>query len=506
MSLLRALQTEQQKGPKKQTANRQRGREQKGRAEEVIFDPQTPILALGTSGRALRGRDLDEGVFVAGAPGSGKSSTIGVEAPLAALKAGASVVFFTEKEGDEARALAITKAAGREADVSVMRVGGDVKNNLVDTAFRFGGVEEVVATIGVAARAVGPENSVGRSDDKTWQTAGDNSVRFCCDLSVAAGSELSLEHLAELIATAPTSKKEAAVLRELEKLLGEGSMRPEDLTTFQRDWIKAGWNFRKGNCPLDPNTLRAMQRYWLHQFPGLSDKTLSSVRFSMENSIIALTRGAIADLCTSETTFDFSSLRSRKVLILALPPARYGTAGRAIQTMVLYLVQRQLERDEHRGGHRLRPVMLFIDEAQSYVNDELVEFLARARSSRAWTVLITQSFAGIRRKLGPESTNALLEVLNTKILFAPADRDTAEISSALIGEEWNFEPTLSSSGGYTFNDQKRRMVEPEEFMDLERGGRDFDFLVRSFVFKPSTRWGPNGENFLEVVWKQRRNL
>ena len=468
------------------------------------FDLSRPVARLGESKVWLRWRDLFEGIAISGGVGASKTSTAGDQIMRHIFAALAGAIILTTKKGDLSRYVAAAGAARRSQDVVVMRLGGDVKINIVEAAARNGGTEDIVKVIGVASRAVGGGKLADTNEDQTWVKAGDQAIRNCADLLIAAGERLSLENFAALIATAPTTKEEGADLFHLEEYLASGRLRPEDLTYFQRVWLKVGWNYRDGKISLHENTIDATQLYFSKQFPSLPAKTLGSVRFSMENSIAALTRGEIADLCTKETTFDLVSLREGKILILDLPPKTHGHAGRAIQSMLLNLAHSQLEREDLPHDSDARPVMIFLDEAHGYVGEEFIEMQSTARSARIISVLISQSISGYRRKLGVEGTTALLEVLNTKVIFCPGEKETGEWASDLIGEEWSFEPSFTSDGAISFSEQKRRIVEPDELLDLDRGGADFRYLARSFVFKPASRWGPNGENFLEVIWKQRR--
>jgi hypothetical protein len=467
------------------------------------FDLERPVLQLGNSGIWLTLGDLLESIQIIGGTGSGKSSSVGEQLADGMLRAGAGALFLTTKEDDARNYVALARRAGRAKDIVVMRLGGNIKVNIIEEAYRQGGTEDVVKVISVASAVIGGGRGAEGGDDRVWREAADIFIRNVVDALVGAGERLTLQSFAEFVASAPTTLESAADLRRVEQRLQSGEVSLRDLTCCERVWLKLGQNFRTGSIQLDPNTVEALRLYILREYPSLPDRTAGSIRFSLNTSIGALTRGAIADLCTKETTFALSELRRQKILILDIAPARFGEAGRAVETMLKHLVQKELERESVHPDSDVPPVLIFVDEASGYLTAADIGYQQKSRGARACSVLITQSLASYRLQLGSDATTALLEVMDGKFIFS-CESETAEWASNLIGEDWDFEPTFSSGGGFTFSEQKRRLVEPIEFSHLARGGKKFGFKTECFFYKPGAKFGERGSNFLRVTCSQRR--
>ena len=474
---------------------------EKGRTDPKGWSLSDPVVDLSPTVR-LRLRDLCDGIGIFGGNGSGKSSTSARLIFESLLSRGAGALFLTVKDSDPADYVALAHSVGRGRDVIRVTPGGAHRINVVEVAANQGGTENVVKMLSVAMSIVEGARAASGSTDPIWDRARDALTRNLCDLLLAAGLPLTLENMARVLDSAPTDTAELHALFAAddrgEHVTGPGGQ----VSDFWRCYLQASANYRRGVPGIDPNSARATVRYWTEEYPKLPERTRGSVRFGFDAMVGALTRGEIADLCTTETTLPLSVLRDGKIVILDLPVRRDGEAARIAQAIIKFLVQNELEREAIDAASNVRPVLIGIDEAQEFLSSADVAFQATARGARACTVLITQSVAGMRAKLGRDGAEQILGVLGTKIVHA-CDGETASWIADLIGQDWSFSPTVSDRGGVSLSQGKRHLVEPIALSRLARGGPEFGHCAEAYIFKPGARWGRRKRNFACVALQQK---
>ena len=152
----------------------------------------------------------------------------------------------------------------------------------------------------------------------------------------------------------------------------------------------------------------------------------------------------------------------------------------------------------------MRPVFLWADESQFFVNSYDALFQSTARSSRACTVYLTQNlpsylanFSGSNAKAQAE---AFLGNLQTKIFHANGDPSTNNWAADSIGRtrQVQFYGGMSEStgakGGAGLNQSAggsqvfEYLVQPQEFTMLRSGGHEYDLKVDGIIFQGGRRW------------------
>jgi len=486
----------------------QRGCHRSGGSDSWSLDAAQ--IDLTGDGDYHRLRDLYEGVFAVGGPGSGKSSTTIVLFFETLLRIGAGALLLTEKVGDAVAYLAHCARLDRLRDVIRVRPGGPHKINLIDYAYHMvgrasaGGTEMVVSLLRVATAVVDGDGGRQEVGEKIWDRARDNLLRNLVDLLIFAGEPLTLRNLARALATAPSTPAEVTELLRVAGEVRAGRRSLDSLPYFARCWFRAGRRDVEGTpAGLDRHTREATLRYWKSEWPNLPDRTQGSVRFSFNEMASVLLRGDIADLCTTETTFSLRDCLDGTIILLDLAPKTYGQAGRMLQALFKHLWQIEMERREVPPQGGVRPQLLLCDEAQGSLCEDDIRFAATARSAGVCTVMATQSIASVRRALGADGAENLLGVLQTKITHA-CDGETAQWMSDLIGHDRTYRATVGADGSMSFAETVEPLVPPIAFSRLARGGKRFGFESGAYVFKPGAKWGPDGRNYLEVRLAQRR--
>ena len=94
-----------------------------------------------------------------------------------------------------------------------------------------------------------------------------------------------------------------------------------------------------------------------------------------------------------------------KIIVLNLPVKEYNELGQFAQVLFKFIWQRAVERRLPPGINRqaaeqtIRPVFLWADESQFFVNSYDALFQSTARASRACTVYLTKTFRVTLRPL-----------------------------------------------------------------------------------------------------------
>jgi type IV secretory pathway TraG/TraD family ATPase VirD4 len=235
-----------------------------------------------------------------------------------------------------------------------------------------------------------------------------------------------------------------------------------------------------------------------------------------------LLRGPLREHFCTELTVGPEATHRGAILIIDLPVKEYGEVGQIAQAIWKYAWQKATDRRVVEGN-RTRPVFLWVDEAQHFITTNDMLFQTTARSVRACTVFLTQSYANYQAVLGAGDgkavTDSLLGNLSTKIWHANGDGTTNQHASELIGMKWdvvaNFSRGPASGGSPDFPFRNREQattaggsmqrvfrVEPVEFTRLKTGGPRNGRVVEAIIFKHGRSW-KGGANYLRAEFAQR---
>ncbi len=254
--------------------------------------------------------------------------------------------------------------------------------------------------------------------------------------------------------------------------------------------------------------LELTRDYWLREFPSLAPETRSVIVSTFTSMADCFLRGLLRDLFCTDLNFSPEDTFSGKIIILNLPVKEFNELGQFAQVLFKFIWQRAVERRMTAGTSReaaqatARPVFLWADESQFFVNSYDALFQSTARSSRACTVYLTQNlpsyfsaFGGSNARSDAES---FLGNLQTKIFHANGDPTTNNWAADSIGKtrQAQFYGGMSEAlarGGAMNQSAGGSMVveyvvQPQEFTMLRSGGQESDFKVDSIIFQGGRRW------------------
>ncbi len=471
----------------------------------TLPDLDTPLLELAGAD-TLTVRDVCGGICETGLTGSGKSTSSGALLLKAFFKHGFGALVLCSKPGERARIEAYAREAGREQSLIIFSPRPDDRHqcqwhfNPLEYEFRRGGsgaglVEACVEVIN-AIRGMVEGNQGGSEGDSHWQRASDQLIRYAVQLLELSRDRISIDNITQLIMDAPE---------------GDEAEEPQwqKANYFWQTLQKAEQNIQ---TPRDRHSFRMAKRYWLQTYAGLADRTRSSVYSTFSAIADVLLHDPLYELfCTDTDLVPEASYRDAAIIVLDMPIREYGKAGIVAQRLFKYCWQRAMLR--RNVSQHPRPVCLFADEAQNFIDDFDFLFQAESRESLVATVYITQNISNYYAVLGSKShdeVNALLGHFQTKIFHANTDPVTNQWAAETIGYDHSYRRSWSMGhtelGNSYFSiggaEQREYKIEPALFTGLSKGGEANDWQVEAVLFQGGRQWQANGDTCLKVAIRQ----
>lgn len=449
-------------------------------------------------------RDACEGVQIFGAPGSGKTSGSGRALALEFLRFGMGGLVLCAKPDEAAVWSRYAAITGRSDDLRIVTPGGPHRFNFLAYEQSRGGVgggltENIVSLLVTSAEAL--ERSKGSGGNEAYfRRAQKQMLRNAVDVVMHATGAVSLPAIVEVIQSAPQSPDE---VRDPEWQASSLCCRCIDLADAA------------SLPPTARNDLEVAAQYWLVEFPALDSRTRSNIVSTFTTIADGLRRGVMHELFCTTTTIAPEDAHEGAIIVLDLPVKGYEEAGQLAQVIFKTAWQRATER---RTPHEsMRPVFLWMDEAQLFVTSHDPVFQATARSARACTVMLTQNISNYLAVMGGANgraeTDSLLGNLGTKIFHANGDSVTNKWAEEIFARSWQsrFSANTSSrpeaqrdhrqvSGGVSQSLDPRVLA--GEFTTLRTGGPKHGFLIDAVVFQSGRRWNATNENFLKTTFSQ----
>lgn len=394
---------------------------------------------------------------------------------------------------------------GREEDLVIVNPENRWRLNPLQFELERGGrgagrVENVVALLSslmeLASRGDGGRKAGGHSD-RYWMLAAQQMLRNFASLLVIATGSVSLDALYRVVISAPQSPEQV--------------MSPEWRGNSYCFSLLTAADRRLTSASIS-REFRLVSEYVLREFPALAERTRSVVVSSFTALGDILNRGDMHELFGGASNFSPRDSENGKIILCDLSVKEFGQVGLLANALLKHVWCASIERRDIAASPR--PVFLFIDEANHFVNEHDVRFQTTCRSSRVATVLISQSLSNFRMALGREQADALLANLNTKLFHANGDPVTNEWAASLIGRSrqlmmnggtsrprfesvWDglgFDRGEQSNAG--FAEAFEWTVRPEEFQTLRTGGARHRGIVDAVAVR-------NGSPFRDTgtVWR-----
>jgi len=395
-----------------------------------------PLLRL-TEQDFFRVRDAVQGVLETGGIGSGKTSGSGQALAKAYLLAGMGGLVLCAKPEEVDLWVRYCAETGRSSSLIVLDGQTPIVNFLTSELTRQGAqgtnaVVELLVRVLEMARLASP--APGRQGEAFWEDTTRQIFRHAIPLLYAATGTVRIGDLLALVRSAPNSPDQL-----------------QDPTWQQRSPFFA--MCRAAAERLDDATGERLMAYWAGDFALLDQRTRGNVVISLTTALDRFNHGWLRDAFTTETTAPPELTFHGAVIVLAMPPLTMNEDGVVGQMLYKLLWQRRvLARNALEPEQRQRPVFLWADECQYFVNSFDAEFLSTSRASLACPVFLTQSLPTLYARLsvdgGHDRVHHLLGNFATRIWHSNACAETNEWAARTLGKSLQTRASFNRSEGH----------------------------------------------------------
>jgi hypothetical protein len=444
-----------------------------------VSDLDAPLLQLSAVDQFTL-RDACQGVHVFGGIGSGKTSGSGQAIAAAYLRAGFGGLVLAAKPEEVEQWIGYAKAHGRANSLILFGDHGGGFNFITYELARqgldgTGSVIECLMRILEAARLASANSS--RASEAFWEDATRQLLRNTIPILYAATGTVRVPEIIQFIGSAPTSLEQA---RDVE-------------------WQQSSFMFRtvlaSRDNPyhrLDPADLDKTGAYWRDEYARLDPKTRSNIATTLSSALDRFNRGRLHRAFCTETTLVPELTFHGAIIVMDMSALTWNEDGIIAQQLFKYMWQRAvLARNRLEPRHRDRPVFLWADESQYFVNSFDTDFQSTCRGSRACTVYLTQSLPTYYAKMGENAkpkADMLLANFVTKIFHNNADPETNRWAADTVGR------VIQRRGTYNEGTSSSRTMGMNEGENTNRGwssGHGFSSDGRG-NFSSSSNFGSTG--------------
>lgn len=456
------------------------------------------LLKLGEKSRQENWwtvNDAFQGTQVFGATGSGKSSGSGRAIAHQFLKANFGGLILTAKTDERATWEQYAEETGRTRDLLIFAEDKPHRFNFLDyecsRSGKGSGNTESLVNLFMAVMEVADRKNVG-GGEAYWTRAVKQLLRNAFDLMSLAGADISLPSLYRVITSAPSTLPEVST-EEWQRV-------SVCYALIEVAEAKTAGSERTGDYEMTRD-------YWLREFALIASETKTAIVSMFTSMADCFLRGLMREMFCGKQTFTPEDCFKGKIIILDFPVKQYHELGVFSQVLFKYIWQRAVERrlppsvSRQTAEETIRPVFLWADESQFFVNDYDAHFQSTARSSRACTVYLTQNLPGYQTAFasagGKSAAEAFLGNLQTKIFHANGDPQTnnwaaesigrikqLQIQSGMTQGEQNRSASQNAGGSLAFE----YSIQPQEFTELRTGNIENGGIVDGIVFQGGRRW------------------
>ena len=380
-------------------------------------------------------RDACQGTLILGAVGSGKTSSAKYLAG-SFLKSGMGGIVLCAKPEESILWREYCKKYGRSSSLIVFD-GNTPGINFIAYELARQGAQGLGSVIDTIMRILEIANAAspmpGKASDSFWLDTSRQMLRGSVPVLYAATGTVRIEDLLRFVRSAPTSPDQ----------MGDPAWQRQSF--FYAMFLKASRR-------LDDASGDRATSYWRNDFANLDTKTRGNILISLTTTLDRFASGWLRTAFCSDTTIVPELCFQGGIILMDMPALTRNEDGIIAQQLFKYLWQRAvLARNGLDPRQRERPVFLWADEAQYFLNSYDAEFLSTCRGSRACTVFLSQSLPTFYAKMGGENArdrvHHLLGNFATRIWHNNACAETNEWASRTIGRSVHLRGTFNESEG-----------------------------------------------------------
>jgi type IV secretory pathway TraG/TraD family ATPase VirD4 len=395
--------------------------------------------------------------------------------------------------------------ADRQDDLLVFEPGGPLRFNFLDCVVQSGGdtrqITKCLTSIGETLRS---GDSNGREEGQFWEREQERMIYNAVEIVKLATGRVTAPDLQQFITTAAKSTAEISSTDWQEKFHSQCMHRA----------------YAKLKSPGEQHDYELAQDYWLGQIPEMADRTKSSILVGVMGLLHVFNTSLIRELVSGTTNVTPDDmLESGRWILVNMPPAQWGDAGKFINAGWKFLTEWRVLRREAQPSDFVN--VIWADEAHQFLTGFDSHYLGQSRSHLGCVCFLTQSlhsyYAALPGMGGRHQADALLSNLNLRILHALGDAESAQWASGLVGKELktfiggstapqeDLFDTLMGRSQFTgsFSQHYEHILQPNVFMNgLRTGGPANRYVVDAIVIKSGEPFA-DGRNFLWTSFSQR---
>ncbi|ATQ43129.1 type IV secretory system conjugative DNA transfer family protein [Caulobacter mirabilis] len=437
-------------------------------------------------------RDACQGVHIFGGIGSGKTSGSGKVLASAYLRAGMGGLVLAAKPDEVELWQRYAKENGRGNSVVLFGDRGGAFNFLTYELARQGqdGIGSVVECLMRIVDAARLSKGDGRSGESFWEDATRQLLRNSIPVLYAATGTVRIPDIIRFVSTAPVN------LDQLHDADWQS-------TSFMYQALAAA--HRNPVMPMAEGDFEKTASYWRNEYAQLDPKTRGNIAITLSTTLDRFNRGRLHRAFCTETTLVPEMTFHGAIIILDMSALTWSEDGVIAQQLFKFMWQRAvLARNALETQHRDRPVFLWADESQYFVNAFDTDFQSTCRSAKACTVFLTQSLPTYYAKMGGEHAkhraDMLLANFVTKVFHNSADPETNRWASDMIGRSLQRRYNQSSGESYG-SSMGMNAGENESWSSTSGGGGSTDSKGNG-----SSNWSSSSSYSTGDSWGRNRGV
>lgn len=228
----------------------------------------------------------------------------------------------------------------------------------------------------------------------------------------------------------------------------------------------------------------------LSSYSGKSGEDMESIQTEVTTSIDIFVASSAMDWALSESPRMVSpyDIACGNSIFLSIEQERIAEYGAFIRLFYAQIFQYLIADRENRFTSAQLPVWVLLEEAPLYgAIPRLDEFLSTCRSKKISVYVVCQSISQLEGTYGKERASTILDDCLVKVVLGVANPETAELFSKMSGQ-YEEEKTGTQAKGllklpssYSYNSERRRCMDPEEFFRLKGYDSVVLFIDGSFM-------------------------
>lgn len=228
----------------------------------------------------------------------------------------------------------------------------------------------------------------------------------------------------------------------------------------------------------------------LSSYSGKTGEDIESIQTEVTTSIDIFAASSSMDWSLSESPrmvspYDIACDHS---IFLSIEQERISEYGAFIRLFYAQVFQYLIADRENHVNSAQMPIWVLLEEAPLYgAIPHLDSFLSTCRSKKISVYLVCQSISQLEGAYGKERASTILDDCLVKVVLGVANSETAELFSKMTGQYEEEKAGTQAKGllklpsSYSYNSERRRCMDPEEFFNLKSRDSVVLFIDGSFM-------------------------